>query len=78
MNKENIRIWFKSKSRTYWVLTGIIAGFIIIGIVCGIIAMYASGYTIVSWFLKFGWLCVIIIGLLAVIGLGALFIKTRD
>ena len=77
MNKYDIKLWIKSKNKKYWVLTGIILSFIILGIVCGIIAMYSCGYTLITWFAKFGWICLIVLALGVIAALGILFIKAR-
>lgn len=77
MNKYEIKAWIKSKSKRYWILTGIIAGFILIGIIAAIVAMYMSGYTIISWFAQFGWMVLICVAIVALVLLGFFFIKFR-
>lgn len=77
MNKYEIKAWFKSKSKKYWVLTGIIGAFIILALISSIVAMYMTGYTLISWFAKFGWIVLIVLGIIAIIALGLLFIKMR-
>lgn len=78
MNKYELKAWAKSKNKKYWVFTGIIAVFILIALICGVVAMYMSGYTIISWFAKFGWICLIVLALGVVIGLGIYFISLRE
>lgn len=77
MNKYEIKAWFKSKSKKYWVLTGIIGAFIILALISSVVAMYMTGYTLISWFAKFGWIVLIVLGIIAIIALGLLFIKMR-
>lgn len=53
MNKYQFKAWAKSKKKSYWWFVGGITAFVIIALVCGVIGMYASGYTLISWFSKF-------------------------
>jgi phosphotransferase system glucose/maltose/N-acetylglucosamine-specific IIC component len=77
MSKYDLKAWAKSKSKKYWVLTGIIVGFVILGIVAAIVAMYACGYTLITWFKKFGWIFLIVVSIVAVLVCGILLLKAR-
>ena len=77
MTKDSLKIFFKSKSKKYWVLTSIIICFAIGACVAGVIGMYACGYTIITWFKKFGWIFVIALSIVAILVCGILLIKAR-
>ena len=77
MNKYDLRAWAKTKSKKYWILTGIIIAFVILGVVAAIVAIYSCGYTLITWFKKFGWICLIVVSVVAVLVCGILLIKAR-
>lgn len=77
MNKYELKAWAKSKKKSYWWFLGGITAFIIIALVAGIIGMYASGYTLISWFSKFYAPVVIVLAVVIIVVLYITLSKLR-
>lgn len=77
MSKYDLKAWAKSKSKKYWIFSSIIIFIVIVGCVAGVVAMYACGYTLITWFKKFGWICLIVVSVVAVLVCGILLLKAR-
>lgn len=77
MNKYDLIAWAKSKKKGYWIFLGFIAFFIILAIVCALIAMHLCGYSLASWINEFYPILVIIGASILVIGAGIGLMKMR-
>ena len=78
MNRYELKAWAKSKSKGFWWFIGGMSVFLVIAITCGIIAMYMSGYTFISWMAQFGWLVLIVAVIILIVILGIIYLKFRE
>lgn len=77
MSKYDLIAWAKSKKKGYWIFLGFIAFFIILAIVCALVAMHLCGYSLASWINEFYPILVIVLSFILVIGAGIGLMKMR-
>ena len=71
------KAWLASVSKKTWIYVGCIAGFVAIAVICLLVWMHLSGYTVAEWMARY-YMWIILIGIALILAvLAFIFSKMR-